>query len=193
MVLISFIGPPGSGKTTQANLLEACGFKPINTGEILRSIALSGTQMSGEVATCIKKGHFVSPAITARLVSEEIIESKAQHSAISLDGSPRTMKEFEILHAKFVFSTILYLNISDEVSLNRLLIRGRSDDNAQVITERLSLFRIKTLEMLKHIHNGFPTIPLIMIDADQPIHAIHSHVIQVISDLSLYSAIHGTS
>jgi adenylate kinase len=186
MELISFIGPPGSGKTTQAGLLQGFGFKHINTGELLRTIVLSGTGISEEIRIRLGQGQFVPPNITAKLVSEEITQSARTHSTILLDGSPRTIREFDILQGGFLFAAIFDLDASDEVCSNRLLIRNRFDDNEKIIAERLSLFRIETIDLLKHIETRLPLIPLVRLDATEPVQTIHFKLIQALGELRLW-------
>lgn len=87
---IIFLGPPGSGKGTQASRLSAALEIPaISTGQILRRECQAGTALGREVAAVLSSGQLVSDELMERMVESRLGKSDSRDGCI-LDGFPRT-------------------------------------------------------------------------------------------------------
>jgi adenylate kinase len=85
------LGPPGSGKGTQARLLtERHGVVQISTGDLLRAAGESGTELGRRAAEIMAKGHLVSDDVVDGLVAQRIMLPDC-HRGFVLDGYPRTL------------------------------------------------------------------------------------------------------
>src|SRR5450631_3339839 len=96
LCLILF-GAPGSGKGTQAKLLQqSLGVAHISTGDMLRESIASGEPLGREVEALMKAGSLV-PDETVNLLVEERIEQPDAKTGFILDGYPRTVSQAKLL------------------------------------------------------------------------------------------------
>lgn len=94
---IIFIGPPGSGKGTQAvRIAERYGIPHISTGDILRAAVKAGTPLGRQVADTLASGGLVSDALMTDLVRDRL-EAPDTARGFLLDGFPRTVAQAEAL------------------------------------------------------------------------------------------------
>lgn len=97
MLNLIFIGPPGSGKGTQARRLEGKhNIVQLSTGDMLRESIAKGTELGKKVEQIMAEGSYVSDDIMIDLISNRIDESDCQNGFI-LDGFPRTKEQAEAL------------------------------------------------------------------------------------------------
>ncbi|MDD8020857.1 MAG: adenylate kinase [Acidobacteriota bacterium] len=90
---VILLGPPGSGKGTQADLIQQnYGFPKISTGDLLRSEVEKGTELGKMVNDQMKAGQLVSDDLVLRLVAERISSDDCR-SGYVLDGFPRTLSQ----------------------------------------------------------------------------------------------------
>lgn len=95
--LIIFLGPPGSGKGTQAADLSATlGIPAISTGEMLRQAAQSRSEVGRIVERVMASGQLVSDDLINQVVAERLREKDCQAGCI-LDGYPRTVAQARFL------------------------------------------------------------------------------------------------
>jgi adenylate kinase len=98
-VNVVLIGPPGSGKGTQAvRLAERYGIPHISTGEILRSAVRAGSELGRQVADIMTKGSLVSDELMTDLVRARLKEPDVARGFV-LDGYPRTVGQAHALDA----------------------------------------------------------------------------------------------
>jgi adenylate kinase len=91
------LGPPGSGKGTQANLLQDKFRIPkISTGDILRAAVEDGTELGNQARKFMDKGELVPDEVVISLIKERIVEPDCEEGYI-LDGFPRTIVQAEKL------------------------------------------------------------------------------------------------
>ncbi len=150
-----FLGPPGSGKGTQAQILsEALDIPHISTGEMLREAIANQTPLGQEAQTYVDQGELVPDSLLLDLIKERLNEADGQKGWI-LDGFPRNVPQAEFLDKllqelnKFSEQAI-NLDVPDEVIIERLLLRGRKDDNEETIRRRLEVYREKTQPVLDY-------------------------------------------
>lgn len=95
--IIVLIGAPGSGKGTQARLLEERkGITQISTGDMFRALAKEETPLAKEIAAIQAAGNLLSDELTAQVVEGRIFQDDCKGSFL-LDGFPRTAPQAEIL------------------------------------------------------------------------------------------------
>ncbi len=153
MTRMLIIGPPGSGKGTQAERIsERLGVVAISTGDIFRANVKGGTPLGLEAKKFIDNGDFVPDSVTNKMVRDRLLQEDAA-SGFLLDGYPRTtcqVVELDDILASGdqVLDVVLQLTADDEELVSRLLHRaketGRSDDNENVIRHRLDLYHGQT-------------------------------------------------
>ena len=90
---IVLLGPPGSGKGTQADVLTKKMMVPhISTGDMFRAAIKSGTPMGKEAQTYIEKGQLVPDEVTVGIIKDRIAQPDCQDGFL-LDGFPRTITQ----------------------------------------------------------------------------------------------------
>jgi adenylate kinase len=95
--VIVLFGSPGSGKGTQAKLLQECFHWPhVSTGDMLRSHIAAGDKIGLGVQGLMRSGRLVSDDLVNELVAERLREPDCQNGVI-LDGFPRTVRQAEVL------------------------------------------------------------------------------------------------
>ncbi|MFY9549940.1 MAG: adenylate kinase [Thermoanaerobaculia bacterium] len=150
---IVFLGPPGSGKGTQAKLLaERLGVPAISTGEILRTAVREKTALGQRAQSAMEKGELVSDDLIVDLIRERTGRPDARTGFI-LDGFPRTIAQAQALEALLgekgdALSAVVNFRVPEAELIQRMLGRareeGRTDDRPETIRERLRVYREKT-------------------------------------------------
>ena len=167
---IIFLGPPGSGKGTQAKLLsERLQVPAISTGEILREAVRRGTPLGLRAKAVMDAGELVSDELMISLIQDRLSMPDASRGFI-LDGFPRTVAQAGALETLLAgnglaISAVLNLLVPDAVVVDRLHGRakeeGRSDDRPETILERLRVYQEKTEPLV-----GFYRGRRVLIDVD---------------------------
>jgi adenylate kinase len=99
MMRIILLGPPGSGKGTQGDLIkERYGLPKISTGDLLRDAVRKGTPLGKKAEALIGQGRLVSDEVVEGLVRERIFNPDCQKGYI-LDGFPRNISQADSLEA----------------------------------------------------------------------------------------------
>ncbi|MBO9706428.1 MAG: adenylate kinase [Arthrobacter sp.] len=147
------IGPPGSGKGTQAERIsDRLGVVAISTGDIFRANVKGETPLGLEAKKYMDAGDFVPDSVTNRMVRDRLGQDDVAEGFL-LDGYPRTVAQVDELDQILSESgtrldVVLQLTADDEELVTRLLGRaletGRSDDNETVIRHRLDLYHEQT-------------------------------------------------
>ena len=92
-----FLGPPGSGKGTQANKLSGkFGLKHLSTGDLLREAVINKTELGLKAGTFITKGKLVPDELIIKMIQTKINSGQLANGFI-LDGFPRTIPQAESL------------------------------------------------------------------------------------------------
>jgi len=159
---IIFLGPPGSGKGTQAKLLaERLGVPAISTGEILRASVREGTPLGLQAKAVMEAGELVSDDLMIGLIRARLMMPDAARGFL-LDGFPRTVDQAEALERLLAgngtpLTAVLNLSVPETVLVDRMhgraIEEGRADDRPETILERLRVYRQKT-EPLAGFYRG---------------------------------------
>lgn len=150
---IVLLGPPGSGKGTQAALLvEQLEVPHISTGAILRDATKKGTQLGLQAKALTDKGELVPDNVMSELL-EERLGSEDVANGFILDGYPRNLAQASSLEAllerldKPIDQAIL-IDIDDEHIIKRIAKRaleeGRADDTEETVRNRLRVYAEQT-------------------------------------------------
>lgn len=165
---ILLIGPQGSGKSTQGKLLAKYLQMPyISTGDIFREIARENKR----IEQILKAGELVNDTTTIELVKKRLDESDCKNGFI-LDGYPRNLEQAKKI-PDLNFDKVIYINVPDEIVLERLLKRGRADDTEQSIRLRLKLYQSQTQPLLDYYKNQSL---LVEIDAKADIQKVQDEI-----------------
>jgi adenylate kinase len=120
-----FLGPPASGKGTQAKVLsERLGVPHIALGDILREAVRKGTPLGRKAKGYMEAGKLVPDELTISLASERFAQEDCKRGFI-VDGFPRTLKQagaFEnnLKKLELELGAVIYIKISVEVAISRL-------------------------------------------------------------------------
>jgi adenylate kinase len=156
------LGPPGSGKGTQARLLaDRLGIPAISTGEMLRAAVREGTPLGQRVKAVMEAGELVSDDLMIALIRERMAAPDARAGFV-LDGFPRTVDQAAALDRLLEgngtdVSAVLNLSVPETALIDRLAGRSgqenRSDDRRETVLERLRVYHEKT-EPLVEFYRG---------------------------------------
>ena len=117
---IVFLGPPGIGKGTHAEIVaKTYGIPRIATGEILREEIKKGTELGNEVKSYMEAGDFVPDELVIDIIKKRISRKDCEKGFI-LDGFPRTEMQAEELDRITNIDLVLNLTAPDEVIIERI-------------------------------------------------------------------------
>jgi adenylate kinase len=156
---IVLLGPPGSGKGTQATrLAQRLAIPQLPTGDMLRAAVSAGTPIGRKANAVMERGELVPDELVVAVVAERILRPDAKDGFI-LDGFPRTIAQAvaldDILLTKGLdLDCVLELKVDEEVLLGRILNRAkeaktnghtaRADDTEDALKVRLEEYRRQT-------------------------------------------------
>ena len=173
-----FLGAPGAGKGTQAELLsKTYSYLHLSTGELLRKEIEMNSFLGEQVKDIINRGQLVSDDLVLKIVRRNL--DKVNKGWI-LDGYPRNLSQASSLNEVLVeinqpLEVVFYLDIPEEVLIKRLLLRGRKDDTEETIRTRVNIYK-KTTEPLIQYYKDLSLLEYI--DADRDLKTISSEIKQ---------------
>lgn len=123
--IVILLGPPGSGKGTQAKQLsKKLDYHHLSTGDLLRSESQKETVLGKKIRTYIDHGELVPDEIIVNILLE-YIDKNNNLLGIILDGFPRTLAQAQLLYKKYgIKNTIVFfLEVEDTIIINRIIQR----------------------------------------------------------------------
>jgi adenylate kinase len=162
-VRLVLVGPPGAGKGTQAEqMAKRLDVPHISTGDLFRANLRDETELGREAKRYMDAGDLVPDEVTVGMVRDRLGDADTGGGFI-LDGFPRNVAQAgslsEILSDKGLeLDAVVQFDVDDEVVVQRLLGRGRSDDNEDTIRNRQRVYREETAPLLDHYRDRLVTI-----------------------------------
>ena len=151
-----FLGPPGAGKGTQASLIsESNAYLHLSTGELLRYEVEKKTTLGIQIKEIINSGKLVDDELVLEIVKQNLVLSK---QGWILDGYPRNISQADSLtqvldELNQPLEKVFYLNLDEEILVERLINRGRTDDNEKIIRTRLEIYNETTQPLIEYYKN----------------------------------------
>jgi len=177
-----FLGPPGAGKGTQAQeLAKSRAIPHISTGDILRVAVSQKTDLGLQAGAYMDAGDLVPDSLILEMVRDRLAQPDTA-SGWLLDGFPRTVTQATFLDQLLQdinqsCDSVINLDVPDELLVQRLLERGRQDDNKEVILNRLEVYRRQTAPLIDFYQDREI---LITIDGSQPIEEVAAELASAI-------------
>jgi adenylate kinase len=203
MMKLVFLGPPGSGKGTQAErFAEEFGLKAIATGDMLREAIRDQTELGKTAKSYVEEGTLVPDDLVSDLMCQKIEDE----TNFILDGFPRTVEQAKRLDQTMAMDKVVYFKCDPESIVTRLSNRRvcpkcrkvynlvtkppsqdnicdtcktkleqRKDDRESVIRDRMKVYDTFTSPLL-----DFYDSKLVLVDANQDIDIVYSKLREMI-------------
>ena len=176
---IIFLGPPGAGKGTQAQIVcQRLGIPQVSTGDMLRAAIAAGTEMGLKAKEYMDQGQLVPDEVVIGIVRDRLADADCQKGYI-LDGFPRTVEQAKALSTFAKIDVAINLDVPDDVLVKRLSGRRvcplcgapyhvdrlngetvcradgtpliqRDDDKAETVLNRLAVYHQKTAPLIDY-------------------------------------------
>ena len=174
---VIFLGPPGAGKGTQAQIIcTKLGIPQISTGDMLRAAIANKTETGLKAKEYMDAGQLVPDSVVIALVKERTANADC-HKGFVLDGFPRTVEQAMALAEFAHIDAVVNIHVDDEVLVKRLSGRRvcpvcgapyhtdrlagetkcavdgntliqRDDDKAETVLNRLTVYHQKTAPLI---------------------------------------------
>ena len=164
-MIIILLGPPGSGKGTQANFIQSkLSIPHLSTGDILRQSVQNETNLGIKVKDIMAEGKLVSDDLVLGVIKERISQSDCDQGFI-LDGYPRNIVQAESLNMVLKdinrnIDKILFLDVDFTVLHSRIESRSkenekekRADDTSEILIKRLDEYKSQTAPLGEYYSN----------------------------------------
>jgi adenylate kinase len=147
---VALLGPPGSGKGTQAaRLQDKLGFVALSTGDLLREARAADTDVGRSAAEYMDRGELVPDDLIVAMIREEL--AKLDDKPVLLDGFPRSVAQADALDGALTdrsreLTAVVLIDVPDDVVVERISGRhqGREDDTPETARERLRVYHRET-------------------------------------------------
>jgi adenylate kinase len=194
------LGPPGSGKGTQAQrLVQRYGIVQLSTGEMLRAAVAAQTPVGLKAKDVMASGGLVPDDVVIGIISDRIDQPDARNGFI-LDGFPRTVPQAEALDEllkkkQLKLDAVIELRVNESALLERVETRVaqmrergeevRVDDTPEVLTNRLASYRTLTEPL---IHYYSERRKLLTVDGMMTIEAVTREIDRILSAIGAVEA-----
>ncbi|MBW2999181.1 adenylate kinase [Candidatus Woesearchaeota archaeon] len=201
------LGPPGTGKGTQASrLIEKYGIPTISTGEIFRQAFKQGTELGKKAKEYTSKGLLVPDEIVLGIVEERLKQDDCKKGFI-FDGFPRTIAQAEALDKITEIDRVIDITSSEEIIIKRLSSRRqcrecsaiyginipskqegvcdkcggelyqRDDDKEEAVKKRLDVYKKQTEPLIEYYRKKGK---LVQVDGEQELQKIFDDIVKAL-------------
>jgi adenylate kinase len=154
--VVVLLGPPGSGKGTQAERLrEELGFATLATGDLLRDARAEDTELGRRASEYMDRGDLVPDELIVEVIREAIADLDGK--PILLDGFPRTVAQADALAAALEardrdLTAAFLIDVPDDDVVERISGRhdAREDDRPETVLERLRVYHRETEPLIDY-------------------------------------------
>lgn len=148
---VSIMGPIGSGKSTQAEIIALkLGYCWLSTGQLSRQKAMEGSCEGKLFKQALSKGELVDDDLLANVLKQKLQQDECKRGVV-MDGYPRRMSQLQAFDPQL--DRVVDLDISDSKVIERLVKRGRADDTPELIKKRLQVYHNETEAVLDYYRN----------------------------------------
>jgi len=185
VIRLILLGPPGSGKGTQASVIANCyGLSHISTGEMLRSAVSQGTELGLKAKEYMDRGDLVPDELIFGIVRDRLTANDALNGWL-LDGFPRNAEQAKVLETmlKEIHQSCdkaVNFQVSDDSIVHRLLERGRQDDEEDVVRHRLQVYYEQTAPLIDFYAERNQ---LASVNGDRPIDQVTASMKEIVESL----------
>jgi len=186
---VIFIGPQGSGKGTQVELLKAHleQVSPdhkviaIETGKAFRDLAETESYTAHRVKEILAEGGMIPNFLTKAFVVKYLVKNLTPNVHMTMDGFPRNLVQVQFIDDLMTFYkredlSVVYLDTPEEIVRERMNGRARGDDTPDLIDERLRLYREQT-EPILAAYESREDVNFVKIDGSLPISEVTKQMI----------------
>ena len=187
-----FIGRSGCGKGTQIKLLSEklkeknpeININYVSTGKDLREFWGEDNYTHKLSKKIVDEGVLQPEFLVVYLWGQDLVRDMKGNEHLIFDGTPRRLNEAEVLDSAIRFygrenPVVVYMNVSREWSVEKLLSRGRSDDDKEQIKKRLNWFDRDVVPALEYLKNN-STYKFVEINGEQTIEEVFEEMIKKI-------------
>lgn len=180
--MVVFFGPAGAGKSVQGQILAARhGWRWLSSGQLLRD------SRDPKIVEQMRTGALVSTEQTNEVIADALERAKDIETVI-LDGFPRKLEQAKWLvdtksrHDRSIALAVV-LEVPRAELEKRLHVRGRVDDTAEVIEERLNIYRKEIYPILTYLTDQ--NIKIAHIDGTGTVGQVHDRIESELEALKL--------
>jgi len=186
------LGPPGAGKGTQAQLLEAVhGLKQLSTGDMLRAAIAADSPIGRQAKAIMDRGDLVPDEVVIGIIADRIALPDCAKGAI-FDGFPRTVAQADALDAMLAargakLNGVIEFAVDDRILVERVMKRAaadeaagkpvRSDDRPDVFQNRLAKYHRDTAPLIAH-YRGKDLLK--SVDGMQPVETVTASIARIL-------------
>jgi adenylate kinase len=150
---IVLLGPPGSGKGTQAERLRDRDWMTLSTGDLLREERAQDSELGRKAAEYMDRGDLVPDELIVDAL-RGYLDGRDEESIV-LDGFPRTVAQADALGDALSargreLDAVVQIDVPDDVVAERISGRGRDDDDPETVRERLKVYHQETEPLIAY-------------------------------------------
>lgn len=186
-----FFGRSGSGKGVQSQKMIASLNKRdseketlyVETGQLFRNFIKNDQSFSSDtVKKEMEKGGLLPAFLPVWMWSDYLVKNYTGKEHLIFDGVARRLEEAPILEEALLFYKcekpyIIYIEASPECVMERLLKRGRFDDNEEKIKERLDWYKKNVVPSINYFRNS-DNVNFVHIDGDREPDEVHQEIVE---------------
>ena len=186
--IICLYGPPGAGKTTQADILvEKYGFSKFGMGERLRAEIASGSELGLKIKPYVDQGVLIPDEYMSQIIIEA--EKMSTETGLIFDGFPRIVSQAHMLDAvikslNLEVSAFIKLDLSAEDALLRIKARARinndraDDTDVVAIKNRFDVFSKQSVSLAQFYQDRNL---LFTLNGAESIDKIHAQIVELLN------------